>query len=328
MSSQDIAEAKGRYTDFCRLAEGLPLFLQPFWLDALCGAAHWYPLLYCDKAGEVVAAMPLTFARKWGLRIIQKPPLTPWLGPWIAYPPHAATGQARFSLEQKVYDAFMAQMPRTSYAKHTFHPCMTNWLPFCWQGYRQQTRYTFQLDLEQGEEALFAGFKRELRSRIRQGSTRIAVRADAVPPSEVHRALRDTLARQESTLGISAPGLAHLYEALLQRQQGMLLSAHDRHDGSAKGYLLLCWDAGAAYALVLCSAAGQADDSSSMPYLIWEGIRCAAAKGIPVFDFEGSMIPGVARFFSTFGAEPVPYFQLERYGHPLLERMLLLLRGG
>jgi hypothetical protein len=38
----------------------------------------------------------------------------------------------------------------------------------------------------------------------------------------------------------------------------------------------------------------------------------ARSKGIEVFDFEGSMIPSVEKFFRSFGGELRPYYSVNK----------------
>ena len=59
----------------------------------------------------------------------------------------------------------------------------------------------------------------------------------------------------------------------------------------------------------------------AMHYLLDQFIRKNAGKNI-ILDFEGSMIPGVARFYEGFGALPETYFQLKFNRLPLLLKWL------
>ena len=73
---------------------------------------------------------------------------------------------------------------------------------------------------------------------------------------------------------------------------------------------------GTAYYLAGAQLPGQPDEGA-MYRLLWEAILNAQRKGCTIFDFEGSMIPGVARFFRQFGSTPVPYFSLTKNRLPL-----------
>jgi len=50
--------------------------------------------------------------------------------------------------------------------------------------------------------------------------------------------------------------------------------------------------------------------NGAMPYLLDATIRREAGKN-KYIDFEGSSVEGIARFYQSFGAENVPYYQLK-----------------
>jgi hypothetical protein len=56
----------------------------------------------------------------------------------------------------------------------------------------------------------------------------------------------------------------------------------------------------------------EAKQSNLSPLLLWEGIQLASNYKCHTFDFEGSMIPGVERFFRSFGGEPVVYNNISK----------------
>ena len=53
----------------------------------------------------------------------------------------------RLSFEKKVCSQFADRLKdlKLSYLCVNFAPAFTNWLPFYWKGYRQTTRYTYQI---------------------------------------------------------------------------------------------------------------------------------------------------------------------------------------
>ncbi|WP_303920900.1 hypothetical protein [Draconibacterium sediminis] len=62
-------------------------------------------------------------------------------------------------------------------------------------------------------------------------------------------------------------------------------------------------------------------NTGAMYYLVNRFIEDNAGKNL-LLDFEGSMIPGVERFYAGFGARPETYFQLKYNRLPLLLRWL------
>ena len=54
-----------------------------------------------------------------------------------------------------------------------------------------------------------------------------------------------------------------------------------------------------------------------------EAIRFASEKGL-AFDFEGSMIPGVANHYAQFGSTPCYFYEVEKVYNPLFRIVLKL----
>jgi hypothetical protein len=74
---------------------------------------------------------------------------------------------------------------------------------------------------------------------------------------------------------------------------------------------LFVWDSQSCYYL-FGAALPAHKNSGAMSLLMWEGIQLAAAKGLS-FNFEGSMVESVERFFRSFGARQQPYLSVERH---------------
>ena len=86
------------------------------------------------------------------------------------------------------------------------------------------------------------------------------------------------------------------------------LRAPARPAGRVHAAMLLVWDERRCYYLQ-----GGGDpalrNSGAHSLLVWEAIQRAASKS-RLFDFEGSMVESVERFFRAFGARQSPYSQV------------------
>lgn len=303
-------DAKEQYATFCQNCPP-PLFHQPEWLNRTCGEEGWQPLLYSGPSGEVEAAWPLTYARKWGFRILRNPPLTPWLGPILAHPADSGPEQQQ-RLAHKAYTHFAEQLPSAPFFSQSCHPGFTNWLPFYWQGCRQTTRYTFRLDLSQDEAQLWQACKPALRRRIRKGQRSLHL-APGGDRAALYPDLLAKLRQAGTALGLSPSAFQSLWQWAEETEQGVLFSARAPGEDRPRGQIGLVRDAHTAYALLITSRDGKPSDSYTIPALLWACIQWSQTQGLSTFDFEGSMIPGVARLFAAFGARPVPYHYLYKY---------------
>jgi lipid II:glycine glycyltransferase (peptidoglycan interpeptide bridge formation enzyme) len=51
--------------------------------------------------------------------------------------------------------------------------------------------------------------------------------------------------------------------------------------------------------------------------VIWNSMLHAKEKGFSIFDFEGSMLPEVEKFFRGFGGNLIPYYTINRAWFPV-----------
>ena len=65
------------------------------------------------------------------------------------------------------------------------------------------------------------------------------------------------------------------------------------------------------YYLITCYAPAH-KDSGAGALLVLEAIKLARQKGV-AFDFEGSMIRGVANHYKQFGSTRTLYYSVEKY---------------
>jgi lipid II:glycine glycyltransferase (peptidoglycan interpeptide bridge formation enzyme) len=116
--------------------------------------------------------------------------------------------------------------------------------------------------------------------------------------------------------------LQRLINVCRERGQGELWGCYDE-SGRLHAAAFIVWQASAAWYI-----AGGADpslrDSGAHALVLWEAIQAVAAY-TSRFDFEGSMLPGVERFFREFGATQTPYFTISKGKISLWDRALIKL---
>ena len=303
---------KERYEELCRREQSIGLFAQGWWLDAACGTGEWDVAMVAD--GEMVrAALPYQIRRRGIFTILTQPPLTPWLGPWMA-DDRRKSGTV-VGRENQLMTALIGQLPRFDRFSQNWPYWRTNWLPFYWQGFKQTTRYTYVLNDLSSEDSVWAGMRSNARREIRKAERRYGLRTrDDVGLDALLRLNDMTYARQ----GKRAPHgevLRRLDEACTSRNCGKALVAEDgRGRHHAGGYFV--WDGSSAYYLVGGIDPGLRS-SGAMSLVMWDAIRFARTV-TRNFDFEGSMIESVEHFFRSFGGEQLAYSHVSKTPSRLL----------
>ena len=175
------------------------LFEQPWWLDAVA-PGNWDAATVTSD-GEIIGRLPYVRMRRCGLTILGQPPLTQFLGPWIK--PGAGTPYERLEREHTILRMLIGKLPKHDVFVQDFHHSMTNGCAFRWGGFSETVRYTYVLDGLDDHDGIWAGFRQELRTRIRKAERHLVVRA--IDDVELFIALnRMTYARQGMAMPYSA----------------------------------------------------------------------------------------------------------------------------
>lgn len=74
---------KERYCEWAAAQEYVPVFMMPWWLDAVCAGKGWDVLLAEDDQKQIAGAMPYMLCKKAWIKYIVLPPQTPIGGIWV-----------------------------------------------------------------------------------------------------------------------------------------------------------------------------------------------------------------------------------------------------
>ncbi len=291
------------------------IFQQPWWLDAV--APNAWDAVEISKGSQVVARLPYVIQTRRGMTYLTMPPLTQTLGPWLAS--STAKYAKQLARQKDLMTSLIEQLPSCDYFSQRFHYSITNWLPFYWHDFSQTTRYTYVLENLADRSQVWAGFQENIRREIRKAQKRVAVRSDL----DIERFLEInalTFQRQGQNLPYSRELVRRLDAACAERQARRIFFAEDAR-GPIHAAIYLVWDENSAYYL-MGGGDPELRNSGATSLLMWTAIQFAATV-TQKFDFEGSMIEPVERFFRAFGARQQPYFQVTR-----LSRRLKLLGAG
>ena len=279
--------------------------MQPYWLDVVSGSENWQGLVAKGESDRIDGAWAIHQSRLRGGKAIVAPPLTPYTGIWLR-PEPSLSSQKLIARNHALMDALEEQLPPHAIFEQKFHHAISDWLPFYWKGYRQQTRYTFLIEkggLPSVEAELSDSFKRNLRAAERQFE--VETTTDV---STLYRLIQEVFRIRGSVVPFREELLRRTYEMLSKRKQCAIYCA--KSDGEVTSAIFVVWDQNTTYYLLGGRAGSNTKNSTNL--LVWRAIEDAQSRD-QGFDFEGSMIKGVHAFFRTFGAQMTPYQYVYRY---------------
>lgn len=304
---------KEKYRLLCKNEPSIPIFSKDWWLDSVAGD-NWDVVLV-EKKGTIQAALPFTTRQRFGLTAISQPTLTQTLGPWLR--PSTAKYARQLSQEKSLLQELFKQLPKHAHYSQNWHHSRTNWLPLHWLGYEQTTRYTYRLEDLSNADALWDEFEVNIRTDIRKATNREGVTVRTDLDVDAFLTLNEKVfARQNMALPYTKELVQRIDENASNNQARKVFIAEDQQGRHHAGVYLI-WDDNSAYYLM---GGGDPDlrNSGATSLCMWEAIKFAATV-TKSFDFEGSMLEPVERFFRAFGAKQTPYFAISKTNSKLLK---------
>lgn len=298
---------KERYRELCEIESSIPVFAQAWWLDAAAGSENWNVVLK-ENAGQIEAALPFFKKKRIGLTILSVPNLTPSLGPWLR--PCDGKLSKQLAREKDLLTYLFDALPPHDVYQQNWSVERRNWLPLYWKRYTQSTGYTYRLTNLQDTGSIWEAMDQNNRNDIRKARDRERVTARlAKSTSEVVDVCSKTFERQKLAAPYTERYLDNLLSAAAGRNAVDLLVAEGPQGEIHAGAIIL-YGHGVAY-YILGGGDPQYRNSGAASLLLWEAIQ-RSSKRVQTFDFEGSMIESIERFFRGFGGELTPYLQIQK----------------
>lgn len=288
------------------------------WLE-LFGAGLQLLGLYED-GGELAGGLAIYQERRWGCRIYRRAPFTPTCGPFLEV--KAQNPVAVLEKRRKALECMAAWLDRQAPAvcMLPLDRSISDALPFFWRGFKVVPQYTYLLDLAAPWDQLRKNMAPDRRNDIskaqRDGLT--------VRPAEDLREVRDlvlaTFNRQDKALNEAS------LEAVLFRyaKPGNFYAYVTCRDNQPIAACGVVHDAHTAY-YVLGGYRAADRHHGAGALAVAEAIRRAQELGLQTFDFEGSVIPPIERFFRGFGGRLTAYLTVNKAWLPV-ELMLKIRR--
>ncbi len=172
---------KERYLEFCKKVY-VPIYSQPWWLDAICGADNWDAKIL-DFEGNVFGAMALYFEKRGKYQYITKAPLTQNNGIIFNYPKTIKYSSIP-SFEEKTINLacdYISSLKIDLYEQqypHSFY----NWSPFFWKKYTAIPRYTYIFSFEElsNINGIWERMDKKKRREIKIGESNCTIKVNAL----------------------------------------------------------------------------------------------------------------------------------------------------
>lgn len=304
---------KDKYREFCLHKNTMPIFNQSWWLDTTCGEHNWQVVIL-EKNNGIVAALPFYTVKRRGLIYIIQPALTQTLGPWIK----SSNSKYAKVLEQekKTLQTLFKKLPKFDYYQQSWNYNQRNWLPLHWMGYHQKSSITYRLPGLSDLGKIWDEFQTNIRTDIRKAEKKGITIKENASIDEFLTLNKKVFARQNKALPYSEDLVKDIDATCKKRSCSKIFIAIDQ-EGQHHAAVYIVWDTNSAY-YIMGGGDPKLRNSGATSLCMWEAIKFSATV-TKSFDFEGSMIESVERFFRAYGATQTPYNQVCKSNSKILD---------
>lgn len=273
-----------------------PVYAWPWFLDVMAGA--WEALVWDDYR----YVMPVAHRRKWGISYVYQPMFAQQLGIYPSPPPGVA---------RAFYEFLASRYPYIRYSASTGAEQATA------AGFSVTPLHTRTLPLHLGYAAIAAHYDDYITQNLKKArGNQISV------VSENHPGLFFAMLRKAREIPVPPVAWRNfrkLMEATLPDGRGLLLAARTPGGQPLAAAFFILWREKAYYMAVASDPQGR--ELRAGFAILDTFFREHAGKPL-TFDFEGSSVEGVDRFFAAFGAGKTPYYLFHLNRLPRILRLI------
>jgi hypothetical protein len=287
------------------------------WLQPLNPEIH----VVRDSSGEIKAGLASVSSRKFGISGRHTPPYTIVYGPLVADSGRARVFSAR-SEERRWLEQLLDQLPSSGHDDFLLAGSGQDLPPFHWRGFECSQRLTY---IVRGSyEAWLSSIANSNRRTLRKLEAATAAGDLQISHGGQLRQVLDLAAKtaERNNYDFSARQLEALLQPATEGRAWSVISV--LKEGEVLAGSVLVHDSARAWHIVNGIQRGRTGlDARANLLCLSSCIRVTLEAG-RIFDFEGSLLPGVEEYYRTMGGTPEPVLRLQRSRNPAYR----MLRAG
>jgi lipid II:glycine glycyltransferase (peptidoglycan interpeptide bridge formation enzyme) len=251
--------------------------------------------------------------KKYGFKFIKLPPYTPHCGLFFNTESKNVASRNNFSKEimSDICSYFSKQ--NSALTVLAFPYSIIDFQPFIWDKYKVIPNYTYQINLKKSFDDIKSNFDSKNRNAINKAIKEgIVIKENSLSNVELFKFFKDSL--HNSKANVYENELKNIFLNFSDHTNSFSFSAY--YNNELVGSVFCVFDKNTCYYLL-----GGVNKKSGIQginnLLVQHCIEKAQQLGCSTFDFEGSMLKGVEKFFRGFGPDLIPYYTVNKAVLPL-----------
>ncbi|MDO9001547.1 MAG: GNAT family N-acetyltransferase [Bacteroidota bacterium] len=268
--------------------------------------------IYKDEH-QLIGGFYFLKTKKYGFTFVKLPPYTPNCGLFFVSESKNKSSSNNFSKEIMNDICNYFSELKSSLTILAFPSNIIDFQPFIWDKYKVIPNYTYRINLKNSIEHIKGNFDSKHRNVINKAiKEEVVVAENSLSKEELFNFFKSSL--KTAGANVYEQELKNIFFSFSDKSNSFALVANKGNE--FLGAVFCVFDKNICYYL-LGSVKKSAGIQGVNNLLIQKSIEKAIELGCNTFDFEGSMLKGVEKFFRGFGPELVPYYTINKATLPL-----------
>lgn len=294
-------------SEFAALVEPhIGVFASEKWLAVYAESLQMVGI-YKDE-NQLIGGFYFLNSKKFGFKFIKLPPYTPHCALYFKNEAKNVSSELNFSKEimQALCDYLESQ--KFALCVLAFPSLIRDMQSFFWNDYKVVPHYTYRIDLSKSIEDIQANFDSKNRNAINKAlKEQVTVHENSMSNESLYQYFSQTL--HKAGANVYESELKAIFTEFSDSENSFALQA--KLGDKIIGTVFCVYDKKNCYYL-LAGIDKEIKMQGINNLLVLKCIEKAKNLGCAVFDFEGSMLKGVEKFFRSFGPELVPYYTINK----------------
>lgn len=270
----------------------VPIYMKDWYWDAVCNSGDEWKVICLYKNDKVEAAFPFLYTKRKGMWFIELPWQVACAGIWYRDKELSNKERALLYLND-IVNQVVELLPKYDCFKINFNHSLWTWHPFYWLGFEATPLYTSIIRTTDGEG--WSQISQRRKRSIKKAEKKYRIGINEITPEEYWNFFEESYKKRNRIISYNKNKFLKLIQAAIENNACEIRSVYYQETLAAVNILLK--DSERSYDQFFSYMPGIGDDAQS--FATYDGIKATLKEGL-VFDFEGSMIPGVCEFYTSW----------------------------
>jgi len=312
------------FNKFKNIFPNISIFSEPLWISNVIntssktfGNKAFY--LLAEKNKFPIAVMPICYRKIFGKKILLMPYFTPYFD--ISFAKTYKKTYKNNSIKKQIFGIFIDFLIKNGFIFGFFsiNHDFIDFQPAIWRNILVYPRYTY---IHKASDNILSSISGNLKNDIKFAKKNGISIKESENIMEFIPIWKKTLKRQEVSR-IYEDVLLKLFESLKKTKKIKLFIAYDKNMKAISGCIIANDQKSSYYIAGADTREIRGSGSLGIVHAILDSIE----NGLD-FDFEGSMIEGIEKYFRKFGGQLTPYFNMSSLSLQTLLKIKKILSIG